>query len=73
MTEEEKQTLRDSFAGKAVSEMTAEERNVFDHDFQYGFGNKPAQNPAVVKSIPPIRSKAFTLTVLKLKSLIRRK
>ena len=39
MTEEEKQALRNSFAGKAVSDMTAEERKVFDQDFQYRFGS----------------------------------
>tara|TARA_B100000768_G_C11277781_1_gene376833 strand:+ start:235 stop:486 length:252 start_codon:yes stop_codon:yes gene_type:complete len=73
MTEAEKQALRNSFAGKAVSEMTAEERKVFDQDFQYSFGKKPAKNLAVVKSTPPVRSKASTLTVLKLMSLVRGK
>ena len=53
--------------------MTAEERKVFDQDFQYGFGKKPAKNLAVVKSTPPIRSKTSTLTVLKLTSLVRGK
>ena len=38
MTEDEKQAQRDSFAGKPVSQMTPEERAVFDADFQYGFG-----------------------------------
>ena len=33
MTEEKKQALRNSFVGKAMSEMTAEERKVFDQDF----------------------------------------
>ena len=73
MTEEEKQALRNSLAGKAVSEMTAEERKVFGQDFQDGFGKKPAINLAVVKSTPPVRSKASTLTVLKLMSLVRGK
>lgn len=71
--EPRRQALRNSFAGKAVSEMTAEERKVFDQDFQYGFGKKPAKNLAVVKSTPPVRSKAATLTVLKLTSLVREK
>ena len=45
MTEEEKQAIRASFAGKRVSEMTALERQVFDEDFQYGFGtNKKVQS-----------------------------
>jgi len=44
MTEEEKEALRKSFAGKAVSQMTPEERKLFDEEFQYGFGNQPKQN-----------------------------
>ena len=38
MTDDEKQAIRASFAGKRVSQMTALERQVFDEDFQYGFG-----------------------------------
>ena len=34
MTEDEKQTLRNSFAGKKVSQMSPAEREVFDEDFQ---------------------------------------
>ena len=46
MTEEEKQAIRASFAGKRVSQMTKLERQVFDEDFQYGFGtNKTVQSP----------------------------
>ena len=44
MTEDEKQTLRNSFAGKKVSQMSPAEREVFDEDFQYGFGNPPIEN-----------------------------
>ena len=73
MSEDEKQALKNSFAGKAVSEMTIEKRKVFDHDFQYSFGNKPVQNPKVVKPTPLIRSKTLTLTILKLMSLVRKK
>tara|TARA_B100000497_G_scaffold76544_1_gene85655 strand:- start:340 stop:465 length:126 start_codon:yes stop_codon:yes gene_type:complete len=36
MNEDRKAELRKSFAGKAVSEMNDEERQVFDADFQYG-------------------------------------
>jgi len=43
MNEDKKQMLRKSFAGKSVSQMTKEEREVFDADFQYGFGDKPSQ------------------------------
>ena len=44
MNEAKKQMLRKSFAGKSVSQMTKEEREVFDADFQYGFGDKPSQS-----------------------------
>jgi hypothetical protein len=30
-------------AGKKVSEMSAQERELFDKDFQYGFTHKPQQ------------------------------
>ena len=73
MTEEEKQMLRNSFAGKAVSQMTPDERKVFDEDFQYGFGNKPASEPSVLRNLPAVRSKSTTLEVLKLKQLIQSK
>ena len=36
MTEDKKQAIRASFAGKRVSQMTDLERQVFDEDFQYG-------------------------------------
>ena len=39
MTEDEKQAIRASFAGKKVSQMTELERKVFDEDFQYGIAN----------------------------------
>ena len=44
MTEDEKQAIRKSFAGKRVSQMTALERRVFDEDFQYGVGNQHQNN-----------------------------
>jgi predicted metal-binding protein len=48
MTEEEKQAIRASFAGKRVSQMTEIERKVFDEDFQYGViaqsGNRSSAN-----------------------------
>ena len=50
MTEDEKQALRNSFAGKPVSQMTPEERIVFDADFQYGFGNVPVKNQVTAKA-----------------------
>jgi hypothetical protein len=52
MTENEKQAIRASFTGKRVSQMTKLERQVFDEDFQYGFGTNIA-----VQSPPPDPSK----------------
>ena len=45
MTEDEKQALRDSFLGKPVSQMTSEERTVFDADFQYGLSTDSKSEP----------------------------
>jgi hypothetical protein len=50
MTEDEKQAIRASFAGKRVSQMTESERNVFDADFQYGVAARSHQMHVVVKS-----------------------
>ena len=44
MTEEEKQIIRASYAGKRVSQMTKLERRVFDEDFLYGFSAEPKRN-----------------------------
>ena len=49
MTENEKQALRNSMAGKKVSEMTAQERKLFDQEFQYGFAQKPQREDATIK------------------------
>ena len=46
MTEDEKQAIRASFAGKRVSQMTALERKVFDEDFQYGVSAGSRQKEA---------------------------
>jgi hypothetical protein len=48
MTEEEKQAIRASFAGKKVSQMTALERKVFDEDFQYGVAARSPQKSRAV-------------------------
>jgi len=50
MTEEEKQTIRASYAGKKVSQMTAIERKVFDEDFQYGVAARSSKKNGVVTS-----------------------
>lgn len=49
MTEDEKQTMRKSFAGKKVSQMSLAEREVHDADFQYGFGSPPIKNTETSK------------------------
>jgi len=49
MTEDEKQAIRASFAGKKVSQMTAFERKVFDEDFQYGVAGRSSQTTVAVK------------------------
>ena len=48
MTEQEKQAIRASFAGKRVSQMTALERKVFDEDFQYGIAVRGSHKGRVV-------------------------
>ena len=45
MNEDRKAELRKSFAGKAVSEMNDEERQVFDSDFQYGLSTDSKSEP----------------------------
>ena len=48
MTEDEKQAIRASFAGKKVSQMTALERKVFDEGFQYGVADRSSSKSAKV-------------------------
>jgi hypothetical protein len=73
MTEEEKEELRKSFAGKAVSQMTPEERKLFDEEFQYGFGNQPKQKPTVAKSPLPAAPTGSTMSFLKRMNLVVKK
>ena len=48
MTEEEKQAIRASFAGKRVSQMSKVERQVFDEDFQYGVAARSSEKIGAV-------------------------
>ena len=73
MTEDEKQSLRNSFAGKKVSQMSPTEREVFDEDFRYGFGNRPVQNRATSKANLPKILPASTLRVLQSMGLTQKK
>ncbi|MDC0913638.1 hypothetical protein OAQ47_06930 [Paracoccaceae bacterium] len=73
MTDDEKQALRNSMAGKKVSEMTTQERKLFDQEFQYGFKDKPQIKPADIKSELPSKPKDLTVGFLSRMNLIVRK
>ena len=73
MTDDEKQALRISMAGKKVSEMTAQERELFDQEFQYGFKDKPQIKPTDIKSPLPSKPKDLTMGFLSRMNLIARK
>ena len=73
MTDEEKQALRNSMAGKKVSEMTAQERELFDQEFQYGLNDTPQIKCAALKSKPPSKPKDLTMGFLSRMNLIARK
>jgi hypothetical protein len=73
MTEEEKKALRKSFAGKAVSQMTRQERKLFDEEFQYGFGNQAKQKTAFINSAPPTVPTGSTMSFLKRMNLVVKK
>ena len=73
MSDNEKQPLRISMAGKKVSEMTAQERELFDQEFQYGFKDKPQIKRAAIKSELPSKPKDLTMGFLSRMNLIVRK
>ena len=73
MTEDEKQTLRNSFAGKKVSQMSPAEREVYDEDFQYGFGNPPIEKRGTSKAKLPKILPTSTLKVLQRMGLAQKK
>ena len=73
MTDEEKQALRNSMAGKKVSEMTAQERELFDQEFQYGLNDKPQIKSGALKSEQPSKHKDLTMGFLSRMNLIVRK
>jgi hypothetical protein len=73
MKEGEKQALRNSFAGKAVSEMTPEERKLFDQEFQYGFPNQAKQKPVLVNSAPLAVPKGSAMAFLDGMNLVLKK
>ena len=73
MTDNEKQALRISMVDKKVSEMTAQERELFDQEFQYGFKDKPQRKHTDIKSELPSKSKDLTMGFLSRMNLIVRK
>ena len=73
MTVGKMQTFRNSFSGKKVSEMTPEERKLFDKEFRYGFCNDPNSKPTSRKSKPLARPKDFTIGFLSRMNLIVKK
>ncbi|MDA9856041.1 hypothetical protein N9C80_06440 [Paracoccaceae bacterium] len=73
MTDDEKLALRISMAGKKVSEMTAQERELFDQEFQYGLSNTHQIKSAATKSELPSKPKDLTMGFLSRMNLIVRK
>ncbi len=73
MTEEEKQTLRKSFAGKKVSEMNSKERELFDKEFHYGFSDNPNLKPVSKRSKPLPKPKDLTMAFLYRMNLVTKK
>lgn len=72
MTEEEKQAIRASFAGKRVSQMTEIERKVFDEDFQYGVRAKPSLPHSTAEPDPRKVSLMSVSRILKRMGLTRK-
>jgi hypothetical protein len=73
MTDDEKQALRNSMAGKKVSEMTAQERELFDQEFQYGLNDTPQIERGALKSEQPSKPEDLTMGFLSRMNLIIRK
>ena len=73
MTVGKMQTFRNLFSGKKVSEMTPEEHELFDKEFQYGFCNDPNSKPTSRKSKPLAKPKDFTIGFLSRMNLIVKK
>ena len=73
MSDNEKQALRNSMAGKKVSEMTAQERELFDREFQYGLNDKPQIKSGALKPEQPSKPKDLKMGFLSRMNLIVRK
>ena len=70
---EVKKALKNSFSGKKVSEMTPEERELFDKEFQYGFSSEPSSKSVSKKSNPLPKPKDLTMGFLSRMNLIAKK
>ena len=73
MTEDEKQTLRKSFAGKKVSQMSRAEREVYEEDFQYSFGSSRIDNRTSANTKLPKILPTSTLNILQRMGLAQKK
>jgi len=73
MTDDQKQALRNSMAGKKVSVITAQERELFDQEFQYGLNDTPQIKCGALKSEQPSKPKDHTMGFLSQMNLIVRK
>ena len=73
MTDDQKLALRNSMAGKKVSVITAQERELFDQEFQYGLNDTPQIKRGALKSEQPSKPKDHTMGFLSQMNLIVRK
>ncbi len=73
MTDDQKLALRNSMAGKKVSVITAQERELFDQEFQYGLNDTPQIKCGALKSEQPSKPKDHTMGFLSQMNLIVRK
>ena len=73
MAEEEKKALRNPFSGKKLSEMTPQERELFDKEFKYGFSSKAKSKSCSTNSKPLLKSKDLTYRLLNQMTFIVKK
>ena len=66
MTEEKKKALRNSMAGKKVSELNLEERELYDVEFKYNFSpsDRPVKAPPASKQTHQLLNLPSTMEFL---------
>ena len=66
MTEDKKVALRNSMAGKKVSELTAEERTLYDAEFKYNFASHDNKSITAekLKNVPDFSTLPSTVDFL---------